>query len=55
MIICLNVFFIFAMGVFSFVSKLFIDGTCVMTLARATRIISGAMIHHLVVILLMSG
>jgi hypothetical protein len=43
------------MGDFGFVSKLFIDGTCIMTLAPATRTISGATIHPLVVILLMSG
>ena len=55
MFICLNVIFIFAMGIFSFVSKLFIDGICFVALALATRTISGVTFHPLVVILLMSG
>ena len=55
MFICLNLFLIFAIGILSFVSKLFIDGICVVALAPTTRTISGATFHPLVVMLLMSG
>ena len=55
MFICLSVFLIFAIGILRFVSKLFIDGLCVVDLAPATRTISGAMFHPLIVMLLMSG
>ena len=45
----------FVMGIFSFVSKLFIDGICVVALAHATMPISGAMFHPLIVTLLMNN
>ena len=55
MFTCLNVSLIFVMEIFSFVSKLFIDGICVVALAHATMPISGATFHPLIVILLMNG
>ena len=39
----------------SFVSKLFIDGMCVVALAPATKTMSGTMFHPLAMMLLMSG
>ena len=47
---------IFVTGIIGFVSKLFIDGICVVVaLAPTTKTMSGAMFHPFVVILLMSG
>ena len=46
---CLNVQLIFVIGTFSLISKLFIDGMCVMAFAPTTKTISGATIHPLVV------
>lgn len=37
MLICLNVFLIFVLGSLSLVSKLFIDGMCVVALAPAAK------------------
>jgi hypothetical protein len=51
--ICLNVLLIFVIGIVGFVSKLFIDGMCVVALAPTTKIIIWAMVHPLVVMLLM--
>ena len=53
-LICLNVFLIVVIGSFSFVSKPFIDGMCVVALAPTTRTMSGAT-FHLLVMMLMSG
>jgi hypothetical protein len=47
MLICLNVLLIFIIG--SFISKLFIDGMCVVALAPATKTMSGATFHLVVV------
>ena len=55
MLICLNVLLIFVMGSFNFVSNLFMDGTCVVARALATKTMSKATIHHLVAVLLMRG
>lgn len=49
----LNVLLIFVIGIVGFVSKLFIDGMCVVALAPTTKIIIWAMVHPLVVMLLM--
>ena len=54
-LICLNVLLIFVVGNFILISKLFINGICVMALALATKTVSGATLHPLVVMLLMSG
>ena len=55
MLICLNVFLFFMIGSLRFVSKIFIDGTCVVALAPATKTINEATFHRLVVMLLMSS
>ena len=55
MLICLNVFCIFMIGSLSFVSKSFIKGICVVPLAPATSIMSGATFHPFIMMLLMSG
>ena len=54
-LICWNVFFIFMRGSLSVVSTFFIDGMCVLALALATSIMSGATFHPLVMMLLMSS
>ena len=55
MLICLKAFLIVMAGSSSFVSKFFIDGMCVVALARATKTMSGATFHPLVMMLLTSG
>ena len=55
MLICLKVLLIFIIESLLLVSKLFINGMCVVALAPATKTMSGAMFHPLVVMLLMSG
>lgn len=55
MLIDLNMFFIFVIGIFNFVSKFFIDGICVVAFALAARTISGATICPLHAMLLTSG
>ena len=55
MLISLNVILIFMVGSLSFVSMFFIDRMCVVALAHATKSMSGATFHPLVVMLLMSG
>ena len=52
---CLNVLPIFVTKIFSFISRLLIDGICVVALAHATKSMIGATLHPLVVMLLMSG
>ena len=42
MLICLNMFFIFVIGILNDVSKFFIDGICVVPLAPTTNTMSGA-------------
>ena len=53
--ICLNIFLTFAIGILSFVSKLFIDGICVEALAPTSRTVSGATFHPLVVMEILRG
>lgn len=45
----------FVIGIFSFVSKFFIDGVCVVPIAHATKTMSGATLYPLDVMLLMSA
>jgi hypothetical protein len=54
-LICSNVFLIFVVGSSSFVSKFFKYGMHVMALALATKAMSWATFHPIVVMLLMSG
>lgn len=54
-LVCLNVFLIFMAGSSSFVSKNFNDRLCVVAFALATKTISGATFHPLIVMLLMSS
>ena len=42
MLICLNVFLIFVIGILNVVSNSFIDGICVVPLALVTSTMSGA-------------
>lgn len=51
----LLIFVIFVIGSFSLVSKFFIDGMYVLVFGHATKTMSGATIHPLDVMLLMSG
>ena len=53
MLICLNVFLIFIIGSLSVVSELSINGMCFVALALATKTMSGATFHPLVVMMLM--
>lgn len=53
-LICLNVFFMFVIGSFSFIPRLLIDGTCVVALVPNVKTMSGATFHPLVMVLLMS-
>ena len=55
MLICLNMFLIFVIGIVSVVSNFFIDGICVVPLAPTTSTMSGATFQPFVMILLMSG
>jgi hypothetical protein len=55
MLICLNVSFIFVMRSLNDVSSFFIDGMCVVPLARATNSMSGATFQPFAVMLSMSG
>ena len=48
-------FFFFLSGSLSVVSKLFIDGMCVVALALVSNTMSGATFHPLEIMLLMSG
>ena len=50
-LICLNVLSIFVTWSFSLVSKLSINGMCVVTLTLATKAISGDMVHYFCVFL----
>ena len=54
-LICLNVFFIFVVGIFSFDSSSFIEGMRVVALAPAASTISGATFHPFAMRLVMSG
>ena len=54
-LICLNILLIFITWGLSYVSKLFIDGMCVVALAPATKTMSRATFHPLVVMLLMNA
>lgn len=54
-LICLNALLTFVIGSFSLVSKLFIDGMCIVALELAIKIMSGVTVHPLVVMLLISG
>jgi hypothetical protein len=49
MLICLKVLLIFIIESLGLVSKLFIDGMCVVALAPATKTMSGATFHLVVV------
>ena len=55
MLICLNMFFIFVIGILNDVSKFFIDGMCVVPLAPATNTMSGATFQPFTVMSFMSG
>ena len=55
MLICLNVFLIFVMGIVNVDSSFFIDGICVVPLAPATSTISGATFQPFAMMLSMSG
>ena len=54
-LISLNAFLIIVTGSFTLVSRIFIDGMCVVAHAPATKTMIGAMVHLFVVMLLMSG
>ena len=54
-LICLNVLLTFVTRFIHFVSKLFIDGICVVALVSATKTTSGVMFHPFIMMLLMSG
>jgi hypothetical protein len=47
--------FYFCNGNFYFYFQILIDGMCIVALMHATKTMSGASFHHLVVMLLMSG
>ena len=55
MLICLNMFLIFVIGIVNVVSNLYIDGVCVVNLAPATSIMSGATFQPFVMMLFMRG
>lgn len=55
MLICLNVFLIFVTKILTFVSKFFIDGTCVVALAHVARTMSEATSQARVVMMLING
>ena len=54
-LICLNIILILVVGSLKLVAKFFIDGIFVVVLALATKNMSGAMFHPLVVMVLMSN
>ena len=54
-LICLNIILILVVGSLRLVAKFFIDGIFVVVLALATKNMSGAMFHPLVVMMLMSN
>lgn len=55
LLICLNVFLIFVTRILTFVSKFFIDGTCVVALAHVARTMSGATFQALLVMIFTNG
>ena len=55
MLICLNVFLIFVIGIVNDVSCFFIDGICVVPLAPATSTMGGATFQPFVMMLFTSG
>ena len=55
MLICLNVFLIFLIGIVNVLSSFFIDGICVVPLAPAASTMSGATFQPFVMMLFMSG
>lgn len=54
-LICLDVFLIFEIGIFGFDPIFFIDVMCVVVFVLATMTMSGDTFHRLVVMLLVSG
>lgn len=53
-LMCLNIFFMFVIGSFSFISRLLINGICVVALVLDVKTMSGATFYPHVMMLLTS-